>query len=123
MASCGVVPRTAGSEWGNAGSEWERELDAVLQEVDTSAKPILYVRASQYHRICQRRLERGQREAIRPAQPRQKYLHESRHLHALQRARGHKGRFTQQKGCAAEVPTDASHILAAPMVAVEPMQQ
>jgi hypothetical protein len=42
------VPRTAGSEWGTAGSEWERELDAVLQEVDTSAKPILYVRASQY---------------------------------------------------------------------------
>jgi hypothetical protein len=48
MVSCGEVPRTAGSEWGTAGSEWERELDAVLQEVDTSAKPILYVRASQY---------------------------------------------------------------------------
>jgi len=53
---------------------------------------------------------------------RSQYLHESRHLHALQRARGHKGRFMQQKetvGCADEVPTDASTIAAPPEDSVE----
>ena len=42
-----LVNAMASMAW-YAGSEWERELDAVLQDVDTSATPIIYVRASQY---------------------------------------------------------------------------
>lgn len=34
--------------------------------------PHEWICSLRYHRICQRRLERGKREAIRPAQPRQK---------------------------------------------------
>mmetsp|Transcript_57300 Transcript_57300/g.127896 ORF Transcript_57300/g.127896 Transcript_57300/m.127896 type:complete len:137 (-) Transcript_57300:348-758(-) len=48
---------------------------------------------AQYHRICQRRKERLHRELVRPSIPRQKYLHESRHKHAINRVRGAKGRF------------------------------
>ena len=51
------------------------------------------VNPNQYHRICVRRLERAMRQRLRPNLPRQKYLHESRHLHAVKRVRGHKGRF------------------------------
>jgi len=52
-----------------------------------------YVNPAQFSRICQRRAERAMRESIRPTLPRQKYLHESRHQHALKRVRGNKGRF------------------------------
>ena len=43
----GLVNAMASMAW-YAGSEWERELDAVLQDVDTSETPIIYVRATQY---------------------------------------------------------------------------
>lgn len=56
-------------------------------------REVNYVNPAQYQRIVKRRNERAMREAVRPTLPRQKYLHESRHAHALNRVRGEKGRF------------------------------
>uniref|UniRef100_A0A1I7T0D1 Nuclear transcription factor Y subunit n=2 Tax=Caenorhabditis tropicalis TaxID=1561998 RepID=A0A1I7T0D1_9PELO len=80
------------------GEDEEEEEEKQQVQPQAPTRPPILVNPKQYQRIMKRREMRQKLEAEgRLPAERQKYLHESRHLHALNRKRGIDGRFDNSK--------------------------
>ncbi|KIH61860.1 CCAAT-binding transcription factor subunit B [Ancylostoma duodenale] len=76
------------------GDHYDLQQATVLLVYNNAENEVTFVNARQYERILKRRAARQKMLAEgRLSKKRQKYLYESRHIHALKRSRGEEGRF------------------------------
>lgn len=95
--SFACMPYTADAYYGGVLTGYASHAIVPVSAESTAEEPV-FVNAKQYHAILRRRQIRAKLEAQNKlVKGRKPYLHESRHRHAMKRARGSGGRFLNTK--------------------------